>query len=377
MNQERVPSIIGHIIVSALSYIVPKKKGYWAFVSFQFYGKYSGNNKALFEYFQNNKESLGEETQVVYVTNNKKTKNFIEREGYPVKYNKLLWLLPILRAEFVFVDGTRSFMGLGNFKFIQLWHGTGFKNIGLSFSGKPYSSVRHALLRRFCKNSLLICATSKDDQKRKAAAFESENVKITGSPRNDIFFQLPASATKASKRILYAPTFRDAGGSFSAMELKDWERIQILMERSNSEFLIKKHPSDYKLAVPTNMDRIIDVTKTTEDIQKLLASVDVLISDYSGISTDFAITGNPIIFYTYDYDNYIATCRSLYYDIKTTLPGPFASNADQLIFLLEDLSWFDEESYKVKYNQFRDTFHFYRDGNSSKRVLDEVINIKN
>lgn len=368
-------SIFAHILLSCLSHLVPKKKGYWAFVSLQFNGKYSGNNKASFEYFQENKQQFDQNTQAVYITNNKKTEKHIQDLGYPVTYNRYLWLLPMLRAELIFVDGARAFLGFGRFNFIQLWHGTGFKNIGLAFTGKKYTSIRHYFLKRFFDKSLLISATSKDDQQRKQVSFNSLNVKITGSPRNDIFFK-PIAKDNARKKILYAPTFRDTGGQFSAMDDDNWGRLQLLMERIDADFLVKRHPADFKLIVPNDKKNILDVTGQTEDIQNLLATVDVLITDYSGISSDYVITKRPIIFYTYDYDEYIKANRTFFYDIKEVLPGPFINNPSDLINHLENMDWFNNENYQIKYNLFREKFHTYCDGNSSERLLQEVLKLK-
>ncbi|WP_367913175.1 CDP-glycerol glycerophosphotransferase family protein [Leadbetterella sp. DM7] len=368
-------SMASHILASILSYLIPKKKNYWVFISFQYYGKYSGNNKALFEYIHKHRNRLKINSDIIYITNNRKTEEHIRNLKLPVIYNRFFWLYPLLRAEYIFTDGTRSFMGFGLFKFIQIWHGTGYKNIGLSYKGKKYSGIRHYFLQQFFKKMILVCATSEEDKLRKEIAFQNSNVRITGSPRNDIFFEGIQNNNDLKKRILYAPTFRDTGGKFSAMRLDDWESLDALMKEKDAIFFVKKHPSDYKLQVPTSFERIIDITQQTEDIQTLLASVDVLITDYSGIASDFVITGKPIIFYTYDFEQYIQTNRSFYYDIEKVLPGPFVKKSTDLMNYLNDFSWFENEDYQAKYDKFRNTFHTYLDGNSSKRFLDEVIKI--
>jgi len=373
MNKSaKIISVLSHFIVAILSYFIPKKKDFWVFVSFQFYGKYSGNNKALFDYIHQNKQRL-ENYQVVYVTNNNRTELLLKELGLPVKYNRFFWLWPLLRAEIIFTDGIRRFIGFGNFKFIQLWHGTGFKNIGFAHKGSKNTWLQNYLLKSFTRKSILISATSNDDKVRKELSFKSKNVLITGSPRNDIFFSDQVSNTNLRKKILYAPTFRDTGDEFNAMKNDDWDKLNLLMKNKNMDFLIKRHPSDHKLKVPTNFTNILDVTDATEDIQTLLTSVDMLVTDYSGIVTDFVISGKPIIFYTYDFEEYIATNRTFFYDIKKVLPGPFVSTPEELILYLSDLSWFLKLDYKLSYDKFRDKFHKYLDGISSERVLNEVI----
>lgn len=370
--------ILTHILTSLLSYIVPKKKGYLAFVSFQFYGKYSGNNKYLFEYMLHNKDKLPDGVALAYVTDLKNTEAHIKALGYPVKRNRILWTWDLLRAEMIITDGSRAFFGLGKFKFVQLWHGTGYKNIGLSYEGKSYSKTRSFLQKRFFKQMVFVSATSESDQTRKAKAFNSDAVYITGSSRNDLLLNNTITQkNNFNKTFLYASTFRDTGGEFTAMPDKAWEELNEIMKRTNSQFLIKKHPSDYKLKVPTHFSNIKDVTAETEDIQELLAVVDVLITDYSGIASDFVLTEQPIIFYTYDFDEYMANNRTFYYDLKEALPGPFANNSDELLKFIEDLDWFNEPSYQVKYNAYKNLFHKFIDANSTERTLNKILEIYN
>ena len=74
---------------------------------------------------------------------------------------------------------------------------------------------------------------------------------------------------------------------------------------------------------------LLDVT-SYDDIQELLSISDFLISDYSSLMFDFAITKRPCFFYIPDIDEYISKDRNLYFDIKE-LPFISVKNNEELI----------------------------------------------
>src|SRR5699024_4605719 len=143
-------------------------------------------------------------------------------------------------------------------------------------------------------------------------------------------------------------------------------------EANNAVFVVKKHPWDRHLKVPQNLKNIIDLTHEIADVQELLVITDSLITDYSGIMTDFAITGRPILLYTYDLEEYLANCRTFYYDIKEILPKPFIYEEKELLDKIKDSAWQQDPEVQESYKKFQQKFHQYLDGNSSKRVMEEI-----
>ena len=57
-----------------------------------------------------------------------------------------------------------------------------------------------------------------------------------------------------------------------------------------------------------------------ESEQALMLISDILITDYSSIMIEFAMLNKPIIFFVYDYDNYMANERGFYFDFKENVP---------------------------------------------------------
>ena len=104
------------------------------------------------------------------------------------------------------------------------------------------------------------------------------------------------------------------------------------------------------------------------DAQDVFCETDILIVDYSSIMFDFALMAKPIIFYPFDYKNYVKTVGFLcnYYQ---DFPGPFAKDENKLFDLIKKIDvWFNNKEYQKKYKKFNDKFNYYQDGNSSKRL---------
>lgn len=204
-----------------------------------------------------------------------------------------------------------------------------------------------------------------------------------GTPRCDILFQQNESIIKSikdriglksdDKILLYAPTFRK-GNNLSAYDL-DFKRVlNELNQQGNWKVLIRLHPhlQEYSADLVKNNDSIIDVTKH-DDIQELLLISDLLISDYSSLVFDFAITKKPCILYASDLDEYLKKDRNLYFNIND-LPFPICRNNNELI---ETIKSFDIEKYIKDLNFFDLKIGSFEDGNASKRVYEKVIKIIN
>src|SRR5699024_1529016 len=127
--------------------------------------------------------------------------------------------------------------------------------------------------------------------------------------------------SRFSNIITYAPTFRDHE-TFEPFSSDFWSELNNLMVEKNECLLIKKHPSDKLLKIPNSFSNVQDVSSLIDDMQELLLITDILITDYSSISTDFALTNRPILIYVYDFEPYLATCRKMIYDLEETLPKP-------------------------------------------------------
>jgi CDP-glycerol glycerophosphotransferase len=108
-----------------------------------------------------------------------------------------------------------------------------------------------------------------------------------------------------------------------------------------------------------------------EDIQELYLMADILMTDYSSVMFDYSILKRPIIFYTYDLDDYCDN-RGFYFDFLEEAPGPFVKNTDELISVLKKP---DFNRYKEKYDKFNQKYNSWDDGHASEKVVDLIKSI--
>jgi len=372
-----------NLILWVFTFFIPKQPKLLLFSSGG--GKsYYGNSLRIFEFLDDS------EYKCVWITADKKILRMLLSKKKNVVYKYSIYgFWATVRAKFIFIDHDNTdfchhFIFSYRFPVIQLWHGIAFKNVRLQDKNVRnvqglWKNIRKYYIKKETSSYKLIISTSETDKKLMRDSFASNHVAITGLPRNDIFYDTEVAASIKShlslesfnKVFLYAPTYRE-DQKVNPFSENFWVSLQEILEKTNTVFLIKKHPADNGLVVPKNFSNIIDVTSMAPDVQPILTATDLLITDYSSIAADFALTKRPIIFYTYDFESYIENCRDFYYDLKEILPGPFVESENQLLQLLIDQTWFQNEEHQHRYSDFINAFHKYQDGNSSERVLKEL-----
>ena len=73
-----------------------------------------------------------------------------------------------------------------------------------------------------------------------------------------------------------------------------------------------------------------------------------MITDYSSVMFDYAILKRPMIYFTYDIDDYTNNVRSFYFDIFEEAPGPKVETNEELIELLKN---FDVNAYNDEFGE--------------------------
>ena len=380
-------------ILFVLSYIVPKQKKLLLFGSGS--GKsFKGNPKYLYLHLLKNKSPY----QIHWITKNENVSKNLKDNNYPVlKLYSILGFWNILRAKYLIIEESAKdiyYLGniFGNFNFIQTWHGTPLKKIwyhqkedgkGIGehrgISGLiPIVLSKKTGIFSSCKYKLIL-STSKDVSNILTKASLNKNVKLVGYPRNDVFFNTNLIFENYKEKlnlgiyrkvILYCPTFRDNYESVKPFSDEFFKYLNSYLKKNGDIFLIKKHQFEKNINIPNNLSNIKDVSSAVEDVQELLTFTDILITDYSSVFFDFVLLDRPIIYYSYDFEEYLENCRGMYYDYYKEMPGPFAKNENELLDLIETADkWFNDEEYQIKYKKFKDKFNYYQDGKSSERLF--------
>lgn len=290
-------------------------------------------------------------------------------------------LKKLAKSHYVFLNDNFFPLAFMNFNkdttVVQLWHAPGaFKKFGASVEDKE-------MLLKVSASTDYLITTSKNIENYYAEAFQIKDkskIKPLGLPRADYYFKnhdldkLKKSFYKKynldenKKIILYAPTFRENeefNNVFNYLNLKEFNESL----SDDHVLVLRLHPKikNFYEANITDSEFYIDCSEY-ENEQELLLISDILITDYSSIMIEFALLKKPIIFFAYDLDNYLSNERGFYLDYKNDLPGPIVYDSNQLIDCLSN----DIPSHDIE--KFLKTQFDYIDGNSSKRVVDFILN---
>jgi len=125
--------------------------------------------------------------------------------------------------------------------------------------------------------------------------------------------------------------------------------------------------------VPTTEDGFVRDVSAYPDGTELMLAADVLMTDYSSMMVDFANTGRPMLFFTYDLDAYEDEIRGFYLDdFVGTVPGPLLRTTDEVAEALQDLDGVRAQ-YADRYSAFREAFCELDDGHAAARVVDRLF----
>ncbi|HZX05953.1 bifunctional glycosyltransferase/CDP-glycerol:glycerophosphate glycerophosphotransferase [Kribbella sp.] len=102
-------------------------------------------------------------------------------------------------------------------------------------------------------------------------------------------------------------------------------------------------------------------------VEDLMLAADVLISDYSSITFDYANLDRPIVLHVADEDR-----QRTYFDVTEFSPGVVARSADELFGVLRSGSFAAPEAAKHRH-LFREKFCEFDDGHAAERVVRRVL----
>ena len=327
---------IGRIVVTILGKcvagVVPKNKKLILFSSW-FGKKYLDSSRYMYEYLLENNHNY----HAVWYTKDKALYRDLKKNGKPVVYGKSirgLWLqlrAVMLVSSVEFYDFNIYF--ISSCILFDLDHGFPIKQSGFEIpTYKKRSQNFDKLLRWNVKLYKSASSMFVKNILSNATAIPGEKFVFCNKPRIDSFYDERLRIGKNDvvnkikgnyKSIVYMPTHRMAGKNpIDVTKIFDLDKIQSFCEKNNSVFIIKKHY--YHSKEKTNLEnysRIFDITNEMLEIQTLLYQADVLVSDYSAAYIDYLVLDRPIIFYAYDYSDFIKNERDLYVKFEDNKAG--------------------------------------------------------
>lgn len=349
-------------------------------VFFTFQGKYTCNSKYIAEKLL----ELHPEYEVIFVVNEE-----VE--------NKEVLDVPD-GVKFVLKDSTEAYYALATAHYwvdnalccvwrnvpkrkgqiyINTWHGSlGIKRLSGNKHWKNRAKVADKETDYFLTNSVF-------DEHVFSESFwpHVAHLKV-GHPRNDIFFDEAKMKEvkdkvysyydiKAGvKTVLYAPTFRDNKKNVSAIVL-DYESLKsTLEEKFGGEWKVLVRPHFHNVAAFKLDDETDDIVNASDydDMQELMAAMDVGITDYSSWIFDYIFTGKPAFIYARDIEEYVNS-RGFYYSLNDT---PFSIASDDNSLRTNILN-FDEIQYEADVKKFLAEKGCYEKGTASEAVVEFMV----
>ncbi|WP_405663177.1 CDP-glycerol glycerophosphotransferase family protein [Streptomyces sp. NBC_01166] len=268
---------------------------------------------------------------------------------------------------------------------VQTWHGTPLKRIGRDLAGTAFADTAYidSMPRRAAQWSVLVSPNRFSTPVLRRAFGHTGEVLECGYPRNDLLYASDRAKVAAAVRqslavpeskrvVLYAPTWREDRPKQSGLYGLD---LQLDLEQARKALgddhvlLVRRH---YLVggSIPSS-DFVRDVSRHP-DVAELMLISDVLVTDYSSLMFDFAQTGRPMLFHTYDLEHYRDTLRGFCFDFENRAPGPLITDSASVVEALRDPEA-ATAGHREAYAGFRESFCDLDDGTAAAQVVDRML----
>ncbi|TDD80956.1 glycosyltransferase [Actinomadura darangshiensis] len=295
----------------------------------------------------------------------------------------------LARARYVFGNWSQKewFAKRDDQTYVQCWHGTPLKKLGYDVKEMPYKRTEGVTWMEYDVPhwDLLLAQNAFSVPLFRRAFAYGGDVLESGYPRNDVLSSPHRDEIAAAVRrrlgipegkrvVLYAPTWRDdfhhAVGKRAFRLEFDLDKFRTALGRDHV-LLLRTHylVTDRPRLHPG--DCVMDVS-VYPDISELFLISDVLVTDYSSSMFDFAVTGRPMVFFTYDLERYRDHVRGFYFDFDAEAPGPLVGTTQEVVEALSEPAALDAGHRDARV-AFAARYCPHDDGHAASRVLDRVL----
>lgn len=387
-------------LVHLFSYCTIRSKKTWVFGAWT--GKlYSDNPKCVFEYVSANHPEI----KAMWISRDKDLVKRLKKEGIRAAYyHSLKGVFTALRASLFFTSegvlDVPSFC-IGKAKVIQLWHGMGIKEVGKN-SGwqrlyqsdkKPSLISRLYTALRKHENSHyeehIWMAASEEARAKYSAAFDvpTENFIITGQPKDDLlavekensYVSEIRAAHPGAKIAVYLPTHRNFGRKSDisdVMSIENLQRVNRMLSEKNIVMIFKPHFHEFEkyAGYEGTLGNVVFATDKEKfgDVYEFLPACDMMITDYSGIMFGYLASGKPIVYFPYDYEEYVSGDAGFCYDYYDITYGPICKTWEEVVSAMATIT---PEDYAELREKQRARFCPHADGKNCERVYQATLDI--
>lgn len=265
--------------------------------------------------------------------------------------------------------------------YLNTWHGTPLKTLGIAM---PQGLVDLPNVQRnFLKADYLLYTNTftRECMTRDymiQGIYEGVTL-LMGSPRNEILHDQERRQKLREelgfgdrKVILYMPTWR--GGNARDVRFEEYqaqvqEHLRVIESQLNDEciFLVQFH-SLLRGSVRVTATGKVRAVPPGIETYDLLTAVDVLVSDYSSVMFDFAVTKREIVLFVYDLEEYQKE-RGFYFPIED-VPFPLFRDASGLAEHLNQMAPFLASQ---EYDGFVERFAPLDLPGAAAKIVDRVV----
>ena len=309
-------------------------------------------------------------------------KSFLQKNGMeriqPVASGTDSYFKLLATAKYLINDNTfiLDFIKRPEQIYLNTWHGTPLKTLGRRIKddmGMIGNAQRNFLCADYllCPNELTKQSLTEDYMIENLG---NTKVLMCGYPRNTVFLDKErrekirnAIGLEGMELYAYLPTWRGvlnqvANEEQNAQLMAYFEELDRGLKDSQRVF-VKLHPMNSKGISLMKFEHILPFPKEFETYEFLNAT-DGLITDYSSVFFDYAISGQKIMLFTYDKEEYTSS-RGFYFPMEE-LPFPQANTVEELLRCIHEPKSYDDTEFLKK-------FCAYDNADATKALCERVF----
>lgn len=248
--------------------------------------------------------------------------------------------------------------------YLNTWHGTPLKTLGKKVNNdfamlgnvqKNFFDADYLL----CPNEFTMNCLVEDYMLEN---FAKTKLWLTGYPRNTVLLrkekrqEIRQACGFGEKQIIaFMPTWRGTMGKIDGREqnrilaeyLTEWDAML-----SEEQLLYVNLHHMNKSAIDLTVYKHIRPFPAEYDGYEFLTATDLLVTDYSSVFFDYAITRNKIVLFTYDLEQYMAD-RGFYLSLDE-LPFPRVSTVTELMEEINTPKQYDDTAFLERFCKYDD-----------------------
>lgn len=261
---------------------------------------------------------------------------------------------------------------------VFLQHGiTGLKSIDSLYGKKTHPGLIDTFIVSSQREKNLI---------QTELSYPEEEIKITGLPRFDQLLTgaNPWNTYRNRKKVLIMPSWRRGQENLSDADFKQTDyycafqnlltdfRLQELIQQRQIRVSFYLHNNFQKYRHLFHADGIDILDSAKENVQNLMKTHGVMVTDYSSVGLDFALQNRSVIYYQFEEN--IPEIREAEKQ-SDFLPGPIFSTAEEVIAEIKRKTKWNrlDKQYREK---LQENLYAQLDTKACERIYEELIKIE-